>query len=480
MKKEMNSEKLIVGTDKQWLEMKSEELRVKSTERKRSEGITLIALIITIIILIILAMVSVRIITDSNIKKHAENATEIYSVEQEKELIGVAYSDYKMETLNNKEYTMQNALDNLQADAIAEGNGTTGWTITFNASGNVYTLRPDGTVISISNEMANSEWWMLTDEEVESIRQSTYAQEDDDGNISATVAVGGTDMTNDETASVITIIVKDNQIALIVLGNLEKGIIVSYATAAYLEGNDVSNDDIKETYKWYTDSGSIDQIAPYTGPSPVSMDDFNLYVPTGCEGVINRIIESFNLVGGVNIEKIQQDVIENRDKYLQRASNLGQDIENNKDIGIGKQGQILNLDDWKYEKVEDGFAITGFGRLFIGNGNVVVPQYIIFADDAELMNVTELSGDLSFGSGRPHITEIPDTVKRIGSRALMDQFGNGEVFIPNSVEEIGENALGFSGSVHVNSETLIVTVDNVEGAIEGAPWGATDVIWLRK
>lgn len=124
--------------------------------------------------------------------------------------------------------------------------------------------------------------------------------------------------------------------------------------------------------------------------------------------------------------------------------------------------------------------LQAFGGDTINSGSLyLLPQYIISAEDTEFMNVTELN-HLGYGSGMPRINEIPDTVKRIGSRALRDQFGNGEVFIPNSVEEIGENALGFSGSVHVNSETLTVTVDNVEGAIEGAPWGATDVIWLRK
>lgn len=135
--------------------MNSEELRVKSTERKRSEGITLIALVITIIVLLILAVVSVQIITNQGIIGHAENATERYTAEQEKELIGLAHADYKMSRMNNTDYTMQDALDNEQAGAIAEGDETSGWTITFNNSGNQYTLTNDGTITPVSTEVGN-------------------------------------------------------------------------------------------------------------------------------------------------------------------------------------------------------------------------------------------------------------------------------------------------------------------------------------
>ena len=77
-------------------EMNSEKLRVNSTERERSEGITLIALIITIIILIILAIVTVKLAIDGGVLKNAEFATSTYIVEQEKELLSLAYQDYKL------------------------------------------------------------------------------------------------------------------------------------------------------------------------------------------------------------------------------------------------------------------------------------------------------------------------------------------------------------------------------------------------
>ena len=89
-------------------EMNSEELRLESTECKRSEGITLIALIITIIILITLAVVSVRIVVNQNIFQHAERGAELYTVEQEKELIGIGYSEYKMKKYISEEDSQDN------------------------------------------------------------------------------------------------------------------------------------------------------------------------------------------------------------------------------------------------------------------------------------------------------------------------------------------------------------------------------------
>ena len=117
MKKEMNSEKLIVGADDHGCPQ----------NRNTQKGITLIALIITIIILIILAMVSVRIVTDSNITKHAENAADTYTVEQEKELINVGYSAYKMQKYIETEdlnYLKEYFIGHNLMDLVAESNGS--------------------------------------------------------------------------------------------------------------------------------------------------------------------------------------------------------------------------------------------------------------------------------------------------------------------------------------------------------------------
>lgn len=64
---------------------------------KETKGITLIALIITIIILLILAMVSIKLIINEGIINNTKEATEKYTVEEEKELIKIGYADYKMQ-----------------------------------------------------------------------------------------------------------------------------------------------------------------------------------------------------------------------------------------------------------------------------------------------------------------------------------------------------------------------------------------------
>ena len=52
---------------------------------KAEKGITLVALVITIIVLLILAMVTVRIVLNSNIIDHANNAATLYTQKQEEE-----------------------------------------------------------------------------------------------------------------------------------------------------------------------------------------------------------------------------------------------------------------------------------------------------------------------------------------------------------------------------------------------------------
>ena len=64
---------------------------------KNNRGITLVALIITIIVLLILAVVSITSISNSNIIKHAKDAKEKYSVEEEKEKITLALHEAVLE-----------------------------------------------------------------------------------------------------------------------------------------------------------------------------------------------------------------------------------------------------------------------------------------------------------------------------------------------------------------------------------------------
>lgn len=103
-----------------------------------AKGITLIALIITIIILLILAMVSIKLIWDGGIITHAQTATSKYTIEQEKELIGLGYSNYKMAKINDNSASL--TVEGAQVD------GTGPWTIIFNETGNRYNLNENGEI----------------------------------------------------------------------------------------------------------------------------------------------------------------------------------------------------------------------------------------------------------------------------------------------------------------------------------------------
>ena len=64
---------------------------------RKERGITLIALIITIIILLILAMVTIRILMNQGIIKHAQNATEEYNNAQNNETEYLTYAEGEMD-----------------------------------------------------------------------------------------------------------------------------------------------------------------------------------------------------------------------------------------------------------------------------------------------------------------------------------------------------------------------------------------------
>ena len=110
---------------------------------KTKRGITLIALIITIIILLILAMVTINILINQGIIGHANNAVRGYEVAEEKELISLAYQNYKMDKVNKDD--AQLTVDGANGgNPIAKEDGT--WYITFDKTKHNYELSEDGTV----------------------------------------------------------------------------------------------------------------------------------------------------------------------------------------------------------------------------------------------------------------------------------------------------------------------------------------------
>ena len=116
-------------------------------KKNTQNGITLVALVITIIVLLILAMVSIKIAIDGGLTQKAKDAVNTHNVSSDKETIGLAYSTYQIAKIQDKDYTMQKALDEQNANATAT-DIEDGWLITFEGKeDSPYTLKKDGTII---------------------------------------------------------------------------------------------------------------------------------------------------------------------------------------------------------------------------------------------------------------------------------------------------------------------------------------------
>ena len=136
---------------------------------KKQKGITLIALVITIIVLLVLAVVSIRIAVNNGIITKANEAVNAYSEEEIREKIELAYSEYKMERINNSDYTMQDAINNSGLEgATVTGDETSGWTITVPTKDGdkVFFLRGDGSVEKLTAvyDTLPEDFWVADEE----------------------------------------------------------------------------------------------------------------------------------------------------------------------------------------------------------------------------------------------------------------------------------------------------------------------------
>lgn len=119
---------------------------------KKHKGITLIALIITIVVLLILAVTTIGAVKDRGIIFHAQNATSNYTIEQEKERIGLALSEWQIQNAIPGNTTLfKGVISNTLSgqECKIEGNDNGPLTITFNKTGNVYTVTKDGEITSV-------------------------------------------------------------------------------------------------------------------------------------------------------------------------------------------------------------------------------------------------------------------------------------------------------------------------------------------
>ena len=115
--------------------------------RDTQKGITLVALVVTIIVLLILAMVSIKIGMDKGLIGKATETKSIEVKQEEKEKLTLAYSEYQIGKNNNSKYTMQNALNNINANATANGDDVLGYSVVFTKTNNEYTITASGEII---------------------------------------------------------------------------------------------------------------------------------------------------------------------------------------------------------------------------------------------------------------------------------------------------------------------------------------------
>ena len=244
------------------------------------------------------------------------------------------------------------------------------------------------------------------------------------------------------------------------------------------------------------------------------------------------IVDQYTGNGEIDFDAIKADVIANPQTYLAKAQAAGQNVASNTDIGIGTDGEIVNLDLWTYTTENNAITLSGGtysagykGEITDGKIEGTVPQYIY--KDNEMLTVTMVTNgafcDLTnlkeiiipssvtiigrnsfmFCRALESIT-IPDSVTSIGERAfegcnalesvkigssltsIGSQAFNGcislsEISLPNSVTDIYYMGSGPT-QAFVNCTALTsIEIDNTEGSISGSPWGASNatVTWLR-
>lgn len=227
--------------------------KCKSTyvqNKNDQKGITLIALIITIIILLILTMVAIKIVTDSKIIDHAENAANLYQKKQDNEL----------EQLN----LLEKELSQYGTD---------------------------------SDSSSTSNWWQPTAEELEQIYFPSNISPDD------TIFWGFIATKNVQLDTATDYVMLEQGV---LSGEPEEKAIVimnNQGNERYLfffedyELNVGSSHFYFEKQKWYFSTNGAtfnqDTVSEYTGASPIQLTDYSddqIY----CKTYLERVINSFN------------------------------------------------------------------------------------------------------------------------------------------------------------------------------------------
>ena len=125
-----------------------EKQKLKERKSKTQKGITLVALIITIIVLLILAIVTIRAVQGDGIIQHAKNASKETTVAQEKEQIQLAVNEWKIQKNyqngpGNFKSFMSEKISNVDS---VDGSDAGPLTVKMKGTGNIYTVKEDGTI----------------------------------------------------------------------------------------------------------------------------------------------------------------------------------------------------------------------------------------------------------------------------------------------------------------------------------------------
>ena len=129
-----------------------------------------------------------------------------------------------------------------------------------------------------------------------------------------------------------------------------------------------------------------------------------------------NITKGNNGAGDIDFEAIKQDVIANPEVYLAKAKEAGQDTEALTDIGIGTDGNVVNLGNWIYTILDEttvqligGSGEPGYTGDIVG-GRIVgsVPQYI--CSEGKVYTVTQMMETFSGLAGLKYAPKLPETV----------------------------------------------------------------------
>lgn len=184
-------------------------------------------------------------------------------------------------------------------------------------------------------------------------------------------------------------------------------------------------------------------------------------------------------------QEVNDDLVANHEKYYNEAVSAGQSSDK-KDVGLDKDGKVVNLSKWYYIKTENGKGMSlgdandlnascmghkaYLGELVAGKVPDKMPEYIYIDSENKVYPVIELDNMVGYSSENltvvPDIPAtitkmyetfdkcikltsitIPNSITSIGDYVFYSCEGLTSITIPNSVTSIGIKAFGICSSL---------------------------------